>query len=212
MVKILRVVSAVVGMVLVFGSSVLTWVHVDIDTEALGELAGELAEENIEVDDETAELIDDAGEIASRARDLIPDRLLEATLDGQNAYDLFGFGFLLISLAGAAAVCGVIWALTGTRWLRWIGLFAAVFLLASAILAPVAIFATDTALDAFLPEDWKQFSPSFELTTAPLGTIGGSVVLFLGLLGRSPRQPTGTPTSGAPPAAPPPPTNFTTVT
>ncbi len=209
MVKILRIVMAVVGMVLVFGSSVLTWVHVDIDADALAELAAEVAEDNLDVDDETAELIDDAGEIAASARDAIPDLLLEATIDGQNSYDLFGYGFLLIGLAAAASVCAVAWAVTGTNWLRWIGLLAAVALLASAILVPAAIFVTDTALDAFLPEDWKQFSPSFALTTAPLGAIGGSVVVFLGMLGRGPRRAPQQPAFTQPP---PPPASFSTTT
>lgn len=217
MVRFLRVVVAVVGVVLVFGSSVLTWVNVDIDEEAFVELAEEAADGSIgdAVDDAVAdavdgdidagELFDDASEAVESARDFLPDGLLEATLNGQNAYDLFGFGFLLVALALATAAAGVFWAITGTRWVHWIGVLMAIVLLGLAVLTPVSIIATDAALDTFLPEDWKPFSPSFDVTSAPLGAIGGSALIAVGLLGRSPRQHN---TQAAMPP-PPPPADFT---
>ena len=213
MVRFLRVVVAVVGVVLVFGSSVLTWVNVEIDEDAFIGLAEEVADGSIgdavdhavldavDGDIDTGELFDEAGDAIDAARDFIPEPLLDATLNGQTSYDLFGFGFLLVGLAIAATAAGVFWAITATRWVRWIGVLMAIVLLALAVLTPISIIATDAALDTFLPEDWKPFSPSFDVTTAPLGAIGGSVLITLGLMGRSPRRDN---TPAAPPPLPPP--------
>lgn len=189
---------ALTGLVLIFGSSVLPWVNVELDTEALTELAegaadGALGEavdgavdRAVDGDIDTAELLEDGGEAIEAARDLIPDLLLDATLNGQNAFDLFGFGFLLVGLAVAGALAGAVWAIQGTQWLRWIAVLCALALLVVTIAVPLSIVATDAALETFLPEDWKPFSPSFDLTTAPLGAIGGAVIILLGLVGRSP--------------------------
>ncbi len=216
MVRFLRIVVAVIGVVLVVGSSALTWVNVDLDIEALALLAEEAAdgtlgdaldaaiEDAVDGDIDTSELADDAAEVIESARDLVPDRLLDATLNGQNSYDLLGLGFLLVGLALGAAISVGVWAVRGIGWVRWIGVMCAVSLLALSVAAPVSIIATDAALDSFLPEDWKRFSPSFDVTTAPLGAIGGAVLITLGLMGRTPRRGNTTP-----PMPPPPPQDFT---
>jgi len=213
MVRVLRVVLVVVGVVLVVGSSTLTWVNVELDTDALTELARE-AEDLAVGDDEVSDLIDDAGEVIETARDLIPDRLLEASLNGQNAFDLFGVGFLLAGLAFGAATTGAIWAVGGSRWLRWIAILLAVALLALTVLVPISVITTESLLNTFLPANWEPFSPSFDVTTAPLGAIAGAAVIFVALLGRSPTPrpvvahvPPPSPVRPPSPLPPPPPPN-----
>lgn len=226
MVRILRIVLALIGVGLVIASSALTWVNVDIDTEAFAELAEEAAEgavgdavedavgdavgDAVDGEIDAAELVDDASEAIEALRERVPDRLLDATINGQNSYDLFGLGFLLVGLALATAAAVAFWAIRGARWLRWLGVLLAFSLLILVVLTPLSIIATDAALDNFLPENWKPFSPSFDVTTAPLGAIGGSVLISLGFFGRAPRR-TNTPAAGIPAAttmptmSPPPP-------
>lgn len=189
MIRILRVVLSALGFALVAASSFLTWVVVDVDLEAIGELSDGAVDAAVGTDSETRELLDDATDAIDRVRDVVPEGLIEASLNGQNAYDLLGFGFLVVGLAGAAAVCAVWWAVGGTRWLRWIGIVLALLVIALVPAVMALVVLTDSLLDTFLPESWKRFSPSFDVTLWPLGSVAGAVLIVGGMLGRSPNRP-----------------------
>ena len=88
MVRILRIVLALIGVGLVIASSALTWVNVDIDTEAFAELAEEAAEgavgdavedavgdavgDAVDGEIDAAELVDDASEAIEALRERVP--------------------------------------------------------------------------------------------------------------------------------------------
>lgn len=176
----------IVGVLLIGGSTVFTWVDVEVDLEAFGDLSDEVLESLEESDPEAAEAISGAADAVEAAREFIPDLLLDASLNGLNAFDLLGFGVLIVGLAVGAAIAGAVWALYGVGWLRWIGLVCAVLILLSVPAVVGTVFASATILEQFLPDDWQPYRPEFELTLAPLGAIAGSVVLVFGLLGKGP--------------------------